>query len=279
MAEASLVIIHGIGNQKKTWSGNFRTAMKAELGEDASRVLIVDAWWAPLSTLKETFRPTLAGTRSSRSRSRVAGVDDDTYARAMRDYARMLAVDAGAPPRTLTFGPGDIIDFIKRKLPQASDIVGDAANYIARNGVRTGMQNVLHEALGEAGAQDGATPVVLAGHSQGTIVSYDVLRQAGMNYPGVQTWVTMGSPLKKYLGFPMEWGGKQFGVPTDIRWLNLFDKKDIVGKELKGAVDWAKPKVEDKQVDNARNAGGAHDHWGNPQVVKAIAAEVRAVLP
>ena len=126
----------------------------------------------------------------------------------MRDYARMLAVDAGAPPRTLTFGPGDIIDFIKRKLPQATDIVGDAANYIARNGVRTGMQNVLHEALAEAGAQDGATPVVLAGHSQGTIVSYDVLRQAGKNYPGVLTRVTMGCPLKKYLGFPLEWGGR-----------------------------------------------------------------------
>ena len=53
MPDASLVIIHGIGNQKKAWSGNFRTAMKAELGSDASRVLIVDAWWAPLSTLKE----------------------------------------------------------------------------------------------------------------------------------------------------------------------------------------------------------------------------------
>ena len=278
MAAVSLVLVHGIGNQKKTWSNNFRAAIKAQLGEQAPKVAIVDAYWAPLSTLKETFRPTLAGGRGARSRPRVAGVEDETYERTLRAYARMLAAEAGAPATTLAFGPGDIIDFIKRKLPKGADIVGDAANYIARNGVRTGTQNVLHEALAAAGAARPDARVVLAGHSQGTIISYDVLRQAGRNYPGLRTWITMGCPLKKYLGFPLEWGGRQFSVPEKLRWLNLYDKKDIVGKELKGALDWRVPKPEDRVVDNARNEGGAHDHWGNTQVVKAIAGEVRALL-
>jgi len=91
--------------------------------------------------------------------------------------------------------------------------------------------------------------------------------------------VTMGCPLRKYLAFPLHWGQRQYGVPASLRWLNLYDKKDFVGKDLKGALDWQKPQPVDVVVDNARQAGGAHNHWANPQVVQAIANEARKLLP
>jgi hypothetical protein len=67
-------------------------------------------------------------------------------------------------------------------------------------------------------------------------------------------------------------------MPTSLRWINLYDAKDIVGNDLNGVVDWASPVPEDHEVDNRHNAGGAHNHWDNPQVVKIVADEIRELL-
>lgn len=263
------ILIHGIGSQKKNWARDFRMALTKELGADADRVQLVDAYWAPASTLRELVRPSFALASGS-----AVTVEDETYMRTTREFARMLAADGGAPSNTLTFGLGDVLNFIKNKLSTAEDLIADVGNYVARNGVRTAVQQVLHEALGGS-AVAGDKPTLIVSHSQGTIISYDVLRQAGHNYPGLRTWITMGSPLRKYLAFPLEWGKLQLGMPDGLRWLNLYDKQDIVGKDLRGALDWRHLQPEDIPVDNARNSSGPHDHWANPQVVKAVAEEIR----
>ena len=180
--------------------------------------------------------------------------------------------------RARGFGLGDILGWLKGKLDIAEDVVADAANYIARNAVRTAAQHVLHTTLGEAHKGASGAPVVIVSHSQGTIISYDVLRQAGTNYAGMSTLITMGSPLRSYLG-PLQWGARQLAFPPSVRWLNLYDKKDIVGQDLRGVVDWPSPKPVDQVVDNVSKAGGAHNHWRNPQVVKAVATEIRRLAP
>jgi pimeloyl-ACP methyl ester carboxylesterase len=272
MPDCTLILVHGIGNQKKTWSNRFQTRLRAALGADARRVQIRDAYWAPLSTVKETFRPTLA----ARGRPTGLAVEDELYDRTYLEFMRMLALDAGAPVDAHTFGLGDIWNAITKQLRDAPDIAADVANYVARNGVRTGVQHVLHQQL--AAAHAAQAPVIVVAHSQGTVISYDVLRQAGENYPLVKAWVTMGSPLRKYFAFPLQWGRRQLGVPSSLRWLNLYDKRDIVGKDLRAAVDWPRPQPTDRSVDNQRNAANAHDHWGNPQVLKAVTDEVRKML-
>jgi pimeloyl-ACP methyl ester carboxylesterase len=267
----TVVLIHGIGSQKKTWSQDFRSNLRSELGADAARVRMVDAYWAPASTFKELIRPTLALAGAP-----CTTVSDDAYLRSAREFARMLAADGGARPDALAFGAGDIVKFLKNKLNTAEDLIADVGNYVGRNGVRSAVQQVLHGLLGVEAVDPGRRVLVVA-HSQGTIISYDVLREAGQNYPGLRTLITMGSPLRKYVG-PLQWGRAQLGVPAGLRWLNVYDKNDIVGKDLKGALDWQAPQPVDTLVDNVKNAGGAHNHWANPQVTKLVAAEVRKLL-
>ena len=190
----------------------------------------------------------------------------------------MLAAEAGAPVGAESFGPSDLFGTIEGLLPGGRELVVDVGNYVGRNSVRTAVQNVLHACLGAAGAEGPGVPTLVVSHSQGTVISYDVLRQAGGSYPSLRTWITMGCPLRKYFAFPLEWGRHQLGVPPGLRWLNLYDPTDIVGKDLSGAVDWPAPQPQDQVVDNVHNAHGAHDHWNNPQVVQAVAAEITRLL-
>jgi pimeloyl-ACP methyl ester carboxylesterase len=277
------ILIHGIGDQPESWSQDFRTSLTSELAGDANRVRLVDAYWAPLSTLEDVVHPKLVSRslrprQAKRLRARDITVADETYRRTVLEFSRMLAAEAGAPVDAHTFGPIDILDTITDRIPGGIELVADVGNYVAHNGVRTAVQNVLHACLGEAYAAQADTPVILVSHSQGTVISYDVLRQAGANYRALRTWITMGCPLRKYFAFPLEWGRQQLGLPTGLRWLNLYDQTDIVGRELKPAVDWTSPEPDDRIVDNARNAADAHDHWNNPEVVRAVAGEIVRLL-
>lgn len=270
-----VILIHGLGNQERTWSQEFRKSLKAELASAAVKVKLVDAYWAPLSTIKEAVRPRLTATHFG---VRDLELEDEAYRRTVLEFSRMLAAEAGAPVDAHSLSPVDVFDWIRDKLAGAQELVVDVGNYVARNAVRTAVQNILHARLGEAHSRDRGVSVILVSHSQGTVISYDVLRQAGGNYPNLHTWITMGSPLRKYFAFPLRWGRQRLGILPSLRWLNLYDEEDIVGKDLRETIDWPKPRPEDQVVDNRKNAKDAHDHWHNPDVVKAVAAEIRSVL-
>ncbi len=270
-----VITVHGVGAQPETWSQRFVGLLQGALGPLVSQVEIVDAYWAPLSTPEELAHPTFAPGQLG---AVAGGVEDETYRRTVLEFSRMMAADAGVPVGAPTLGPSDLFNAIKNRLDTGLELVADVGNYVARNGVRTGVQSVLHGRLGEAHRAHPGVPIVVVSHSQGTIITYDTLRQAGDNYPAVRAWVTMGSPLGKYLAFPLEWGRQQLALPTQLRWVNFYDVHDIVGKALQGLVPWPSPKPEDREVDNVGRAGGAHDHWHNPQVVDGIAEEIRRVV-
>ncbi|MCJ7515073.1 MAG: hypothetical protein MUO89_03760 [Dehalococcoidia bacterium] len=268
----AVILIHGIGDQPEDWSKNFRKALKTELGLSFRKVKLDDAYWAPLSTMTELVHPSLAAS------SEAAGValEADVFDRAVQQVASVMAAEEGVPPASLGFGPVDIKNWLL-KLPKGiKNLVEDIGNYVARNGVRTAVQNVLHSKLGDA--ERLKVPVLLIGHSQGTVICYDALRQAGSNYAHLRTWITMGSPLRKYYLSCLQWGRQKLGMPSTLRWVNLYDAKDIVGNDLSGAVNWRSPIPEDHKVDNVNNAGGSHNHWDNPEVVKIVADEIRKLL-
>jgi hypothetical protein len=267
--------MHGLGDQPESWSQAFREALTDQLGGEAARVQLVDAYWAPLSTAIDTVRPRLApGPQGTAD----MGLEDETYRRTVLEFSRMLAAESGATLGAHTRGPGDIFDSITSRIPGGFELVVDVGNYVARNGVRTAVQNVLHTCLGHVRSEGEGVPALVVSHSQGTVIAYDVLRQAGGSYPNLRTWITMGSPLRKYFAFPLEWGRQQLGLPPGLRWLNLYDPSDIVGRDLSGSIDWTDPQPEDRMVDNTGNARDAHDHWHNPQVVVAVAGEIVALL-
>jgi hypothetical protein len=269
--QCNVILVHGVGNQSKDWSKSFQSALKQALGADATRVRLIDAYWAPLSGLKDLVRPRMALGGAAAQMS----LEDEMYARAEREFAEALGAAAAPRAAARAFGPGDAWAWIKDKFDGGKELVADSSNYVSRNGVRTAVQNVLHARLGEA-HRAGAATIVVA-HSLGTVISYDVLRQAGANYPGLRTWITMGSPLQWFFSV-FQWGKQPIGMPPGVRWVNLYVKRDLAGKNLKGAVDWASPQPLDKAVDNVKNAGNAHNHWGNKEVVAHVADEVRRVL-
>lgn len=264
------VLVHGIGDQKEDWSKDFRRALRAELGANSKRVKINDAYWAPLSNIKELVHPSLAASPATEG----AAMEADIFNRTVQQVSRVLIADA--PEAPLGFGPSDISSSIKSLLGSAAEVVVDIGNYIARNGVRTAVQNVVHSKLTDAEHLN--VPVLLIGHSQGTVICYDALRQAGSNYRHLRTWITMGSPLRKFYLSCFQWGKQRLGLPSDLRWVNIYDAKDVVGNDLKGTVDWKLPVPEDHKVDNKLNADGSHNHWNNPEVVKIVADEIRKLL-
>jgi hypothetical protein len=271
---SAAVLIHGIGDQPPTWSQDFRQALQAELAADWDRTAVLDAYWAPLSTLSDVINPQLLPDQPQPQ-----GLEDEMYDRVSQAYTGLLAADAGVVTSAPGLQPIDILGGITSRLPSGAAQIADVSNYIARNGVRTAIQNVLHGILGSAQAQYSGLPIVLVSHSQGTVISYDVMRAAGPNYPQLQTWITMGCPLLKYFALPLQWGRQQLGVPSGLRWLNVFDPDDIVGRQLAGAVTWASPQPQDQQISNTGAGLDAHDHWHNPQVVKIVAAEIRRLFP
>jgi hypothetical protein len=266
----TVILIHGLGDQKESWADSFMGNFRPVLEANASRVELVRAYWANLSGRDDTFAP---GKALEAAATTGQDLDDAIYSRAFRDLTADFAKDQGIPAsRGLGLG-GDLFQRIIGGLPGGPELLIDVANYVGRNGVRTAVQNVLHEKLATAHQEVPDCPIILVSHSQGTIIAYDVLRQAGGSYPQLRTWVTMGCPLEKYQRL-FKWGGSQLGVPAGLRWVNLFDANDPVGKALGGVVEWDDPKPIDMQVNNERQAGDAHNHWENPEVVEAIKVEV-----
>ena len=270
-----LVKIHGIGRQQPNWSKDFDDALDQKLATlsqaERDAVISIPVYWADLSKLPGTG--VAAGTAGP------PGPDDAAYAATYGSYAQYYAtnelattgVPAGAAGAAAGLGSviGGIITKVidlKDGAVTAADHFNDISNYVSNNGVRLPIQQRLSDALLTAHATYPNASIMLASHSQGTIISYDVLRLTGAHLPRLTTWVTMGCPLGWYLTFG-RWGADQMGIRQDLRWLNFYDDEDPVGQALSDLVTWPSPTPADADVDNRGHGLDAHDHWHNPEVV------------
>lgn len=121
-------------------------------------------------------------------------------------------------------------------------LLEDVESYFGNERLRGLALDRVEEAVTNAGDD-----VILLGHSLGSVVSYDFLRER----PGqrVVGFITLGSPL----GLPTVWrriAARQF--PADpARWVNVFDPRDLVtGREpLRGHYPAADGRaVEDRET-------------------------------
>lgn len=262
-----LLKVHGVGNQKRTWSRGFDKLLdkrlKALTQAERGRFKNESFFWADLSR-----GPGLSATASVAA-TMPTGSSDLQYMLVRDQFSQYLAPESGSAA-TAAFGinvpnPRKVIANLKDTVVRAVDSANDVANYVSNNGVRLQIQERLSTRLTGLQKKYPNAAIILGTHSQGTIISYDVLRLNGRQLPAVTTWVTMGSPLAWYLNF-LRWGSEQIGLPENMRWLNYFDKKDRVGKAVKGVVDWDAPKPTDVNVNNTGNGVDPHDHWHNPKV-------------
>ena len=267
-----LVKIHGIGNQMANWSSEFDAALGDRLAtlppEQQAQIVNDSVWWADLSRLPGTR------ARAQRGPAAAAGPASPTYQLAYDQYTLYLAANDAA----MTGDPGKLGAPLKRYprkptarfgggIITAGDQANDVANYVSNNGVRLAIQQRLSDKLFEVRAQYPEATVILGSHSQGTIIAFDVLRLNGEQFPEVDVWVTMGCPLAWYLTFG-RWGNERLGIQPGTTWLNLYDPKDIVGRQLGGLVPWDAPLPDDVNVDNRGQGLDAHDHWHNPVVIE-----------
>jgi len=77
----------------------------------------------------------------------------------------------------------------------------------------------------------GGGPFVIIGHSQGSMIAYDVLRQLGRSHCHVPLFITIGSPLglQEVQDALRQWTGGRLPFPSCVdHWLNVADPLDPV---------------------------------------------------
>jgi hypothetical protein len=170
----------------------------------------------------------------------------------------------------------------------------DVVGYVCRNDLRESIREFITEALRRLLARPDVAGVVINAHSQGTVVSYDVLRlYESDSLAGIRAFVTAGSPLRKYADL-FSWGNDAGGLQA-TRWLNYWDQKDPVADPLSPPGSWhyGNPPdtpppgelglfyaldgdgnqipvtITDIEVNNLQNSSGsglqAHNYWGNKE--------------
>jgi hypothetical protein len=280
-----LVKIHGIGQQPEDWSKDFDTALAAQLTAGEQALLAQQSvWWAPLSRLPGLPTASLGpGVRANNTAT-------STTNQAFVDYSHYLATSgAGAPGAgDATAGhPADVGSVVGGLANQVikignqqiamADHVTDVANYIGNNRIRLAIQECLSTALLQMQQAHPSATMILASHSQGTIIAYDMLRLFAARVPTLKIWVSMGCPLAWYLN-GASWGSNEIEMSAIRQWVNLYDPQDAVGQDLDRLTSWSPIVPEDINVDNVAHSLHPHDHWNNPVVVAKYVELIRAAL-
>ena len=175
-----------------------------------------------------------------------------------------------------------------------STLEDDVVGYVCRNDLRESIRAFIAEALRRLLARPDVSGVVINAHSQGTVVSFDVLRlYPSDSLAGVRAFVTAGSPLRKYADL-FSWGNDSGGLQS-AGWLNFWDQKDPVADPLSPPSTWhygsapdspppgelglfyaldsdgnqVPVAITDIEVNNLKNSSGgglqAHNYWDNKE--------------
>ncbi|WP_232629341.1 thioesterase domain-containing protein [Methylobacterium sp. Leaf118] len=273
--------IHGLANKpprdekQKWWEAAIREGLARNLGHDPSERLRFDfVYWADLRYGEPV----------------TAGRNREPYYPA-RGRGPFPSPEAGPPPGpTLTDRVYRVLEWLQEKSGRllVDDVfieyrLDDLWGYYKDAAFRDAARERLRAAL----AQHAGRPLLLAAHSMGSLIAYDVLRllEADGAPPRRLHLVTMGAPLglaEVKHRIDQEHGGLR--VPAAVaRWTNLSDRDDVatVGAALDEAYgpNAAGVRPVEHRVINAyrRPRGGTNPHksYGylrTPQFSRAVAA-------
>lgn len=140
----------------------------------------------------------------------------------------------------------------------------DVYVYLTNKSVRKTIDGIVFAALSDG-------PCVVVGHSLGSVVGYNVLRNASPTI-GVQKYITVGSPLglkaiKRKLDSPL-------AMPRCVHgWFNAMDERDVVALHPLDSANFnIAPAIENKtDVDNhTENRHGIAGYLNDATVAKRI---------
>jgi hypothetical protein len=154
----------------------------------------------------------------------------------------------------------------------------DIATYVTRNDLRERVRDFVEDALLRLIDRDDISAVIINAHSQGTVLSWDVLcRLPFSSWPGDRSglfrhFVTAGSPIRKYVDM-FAWGdhvgelAAVLGPAGNLTWTNFCDPHDPVGDPLnppgigwRPSDPWDQPPEPDGGLLVARSADGTIRH-------------------
>jgi hypothetical protein len=180
------------------------------------------------------------------------------------------------------------LSFVARKTGVASmvieDFLTDVAYYLENAEMRDAVLDIVAAAL--SAKRPGGGPLVVVGHSLGTIVAYDALTRLAPGYD-VRLFCTAGSPL----GYPVvqknlltKVNGERPRVPGPVParadgWVNAFDVNDIVAliHPIGPGFAMACPgQVRDERTFNGDQPHSISDYMADPDIAGPIGRALAA---
>lgn len=270
-----LVNIHGAGKQMSDFCEEALTALTHILGLKPAHFA---CWYADLSNIGAAVRGIQAWPLEAEQvraalmqeiaqRQQEMEREERTTADARRASATIPGLATPGAPAAPTATTRGLVD-----IPlMGADVVADVVRYLFDTTLQKAVQQRLSDKLEQATKE--YDEILLVSHSLGTVVAFDVLRQAAERY-NVKRFVTMGSPLRKLVTV----GCRSSDLGTISRktvpsWLNLYDTTDLVADVI-GPAFPGYP-IEDTFIQIANLPIPSHDYWRNQEVLEIIADWLR----
>ncbi len=308
-AAQTIIYVHGIGNKppaatlKCQWDN---ALFGVELGDRSRLAYWVNREFYPMPTDDSCISPDIVHVDDDEmstkaimalSRQPVAdaqmAVDAEISALSAneKEHAVLSGIaeemDAKGAGQTSSYAAADVQakilplpPFLRRLITQITTraFLRDVHEFFFDEERREEMERSLLERL-----DAGSGPFIVIGHSQGSMIAYNVLRKLSRKEYEVPLFITIGSPLglsevRDVLG---KWNGKKFHVPECVtRWVNVADPLDPVAADKGLANEYkagAGQSIEDYLVDNADSP--RHPHSGSGYLrTEAVQDEVRRIV-
>ena len=245
-----LVLIHGAGKETGNYHKDFIQHVRDHLGHQPPFIAV---WWSDLSDVGVAGR---------------SGFEDPLQSPGALAFRQDFLIELGLVAAKR--GSPAAGTRASRQLGETTvslwDTATDVVRYFFDRQVRLSIQGRLLQGLEQANQLWEST--VLASHSLGSVIAYDVLRRHAASY-NTLTWFTTGCPLAKLVKLRQsttEVG--QIALPPAKSWQNLYDSRDVVASALGKTFPYP---VTDQRVKNEGGILGSHNYWPNPSVASAVA--------
>ncbi len=245
-----MVIVHGGGDIPENYFEGLVRGVKTQLGKPFD---FLPAYYSDVITQHQF---SIAAVESPEVAQLKAA-----YEKQLRDsHARAQAENQARGIVTTSFFGLDVA---------MQDTIKEVVVYLTNANAAQAVRDRLVATLDQA-AQD-FDEIILASHSLGTVVSFDVLKQAAHRY-NIAYWFTMGCPLGKLIRIRSRDSGLgEISAQHIARWHNLFDTNDFVADAISTYLFADDFHVHDIFVEVAPSMPGAHDYFENPATHRMLA--------